>query len=108
MTETATETKDSEGRDIGRMLKKQDEALKNREVMDEESFSEDDSAVDGAGSEDGATPLQPQQSDGNLCQDDWEIDNSAEDLMHACRICGSVMPLFAVTAHDRYHSMAEW
>jgi DNA polymerase iota len=107
MTETAAEHKDSEGRDIGRMLKRQDEILKNWKVMSQEPFSEDDSAVNDTVSEDDAAPLQPQQSDGSLCQDEWESDNSAEDLMHTCRICGSVIPLFAVTAHDRYHSMAE-
>lgn len=107
MTETAAETKESEGRDIGRMLKRQDEVLKNWKVVNEEPFLEDDSAVNDAGSEGDATPLQPQRSDGSLYLDEWESDISANDLMHACGLCGSVMPLFAVTAHDRYHSMAE-
>ena len=110
MTETAADTKDSEGRDIGRMLKRQDEVLKDWRVVDEEPLSEDvDHAptISGVGSEIHVVPAGPDASSANLYQDAWESDDSADDLTHMCEICGSVMPFFAATAHDRFHSMAE-
>jgi DNA polymerase iota len=107
MAETAAETKDSEGRDIGRMLKRQDEVLKDWKIINDEASSEDHSPVNDAGSENHAAPLTPQGSDGGLRQDAWESDDLTDDLTHSCGICGSVIPLFALTAHDRYHSMAE-
>jgi DNA polymerase iota len=104
MAETAAETKDSEGRDIGRMLKRQDEVLKDWKIVNDEASAEDDSLINDVGSENHAPPL---GNDGTLCQDAWESDDSTDDLTHPCGICGSVIPLFAVTAHDRYHSMPE-
>jgi DNA polymerase iota len=98
MAETAAETKDSEGRDIGRMLKRQDEVLKDWRVLDREPFSEDDPTIPNASRN---------ESDGSPYQDTWESDDSADDSTHICEICGNVMPLFAAAAHDRYHSMAE-
>jgi DNA polymerase iota len=107
MTETAAETKDSEGRDIGRMLRRQDEVLKDWKVVEEEALSEDGSSIIGAGSELYTAPAEPPESDGHLCQDGWESDESADGSGHTCGMCGCVMPLFAAAAHDRYHSMAE-
>jgi DNA polymerase iota len=98
MAETAAETKDSEGRDIGRMLKRQDEVLKDWRVVDREPLSEDDQTIPNASRN---------ESDGSPYQDTWESDDSADDSTHICEICGNVMPLFAAAAHDRYHSMAE-
>jgi len=89
------------------MLKRQDEVLKDWKVVKEEPFSQHDSAVDHVGPQDPTAPVQPQESNGSVCQDAWESDDSVDDLTHSCAICGSVVPLFAVTAHDRYHSMTE-
>lgn len=110
MAETAADTKDSEGRDIGRMLRRQDEVRKDWKPVNDQSFSDHDSAVNDPGSDSPALPVQVEESDGHRGhrgQDVWESDDSADDLTHSCRICGSAMPLFAVTAHDRYHSMTE-
>jgi DNA polymerase iota len=98
MAETAAETKDSEGRDIGRMLRRQDEVLKDWRVVDREPLSEDDPTIPNASRND---------SDSSPYQDTWESDDSVDDSTHICEICGNMMPLFAVAAHDRYHSMAE-
>ena len=103
MAETAAETKDSKGRDIGRMLKRQDEVLKDWKVIGEEPLSENSAAVNDASAE-----IQIGHSDeshGSPCQDVWDSDDSAHDLTHTCERCGSTMPLFASTAHDRYHSI---
>lgn len=98
MAETAAETKDSEGRDIGRMLKRQDEVLKDWRVVNREPLSEDDPTIPNASRN---------ESDGSPYQDTWESDDSADDSTHICEVCGNMMPLFAAAAHDRYHSMAE-
>lgn len=45
MSETAAESKDSVGRDIGRMLKRQDEVLQDWKVVDEQPVVEDDSPI---------------------------------------------------------------
>ena len=105
MAETAAETKDSEGRDIERMLKRQDDVLKDWKVINEAPVSEDGSTVNDLGSE---TPeAQAAESGGSPYQDLWQSDDSADDLTHTCERCGSMMPLFAATAHERYHSIAE-
>jgi DNA polymerase iota len=98
MAETPAETKDSEGRDIGRMLKRQNEVLKDWRVVDREPLSEDDPIIPNASRN---------ESDGSPYQGTWESDDSADDSTHICEICGNMMPLFAAAAHDRYHSMAE-
>jgi len=98
MAETAAETKDSEGRDIGRMLKRQDDVLKDWRVVDREPLSEDDPTIPNTSRN---------ESDGSPYQDTWESDDSADDSTHICEICGNMMPLFAAAAHDRYHSMPE-
>ena len=105
MVETAAETKDSEGRDIGRMLKRQDEVLKDWKVIDGEPLSENSSVVNDASAE--IQVGHSAESHGSPCQDAWDSDDSAHDLTHTCERCGSTMPLFASTAHDRYHSMLE-
>jgi DNA polymerase iota len=107
MAETAAETKDSEGRDIGRMLKRQDEVLKDWRVMDREPLSEDDPTIPKASRGIQATPAERNESDGSPYQDIWESDDSADDSTHICEICGNMIPLFAAVAHDRYHSMAD-
>jgi DNA polymerase iota len=104
MAETAAETKDSEGRDIGRMLKRQDEVLKDWRVMDREPLSEDPT-IPNASREIQATPAEWNKGDSNPYQGTWESDDSADDSPHICEICGNMMPLFAAAAHDRYHSM---
>jgi DNA polymerase iota len=107
MAETAAETKESEGRDIGRMLKRQDEVLKDWRVVDREPLSEDDPTIPIVSREIQATPAERNKSDGSPYQDTWESDDSADDSTHICEICGNMIPLFAAAAHDRYHSMAE-
>jgi DNA polymerase iota len=112
MSEMAAESKDSVGRDIGRMLKRQDDVLQDWKVVDEQPLVEDSPPINSADAEIDAAPVQPHEGNGTFYQDGWENDvwendDSVDDLTHACRICGSVIPLFAATAHDRYHSMAE-
>ena len=103
MAETATESKDSEGRDISRMFRKQDDALKEWRVaatefapglLQEETSLVDDAMDVGAGSD--ATPPVT-----------WESSEESEDVMHVCARCGVSVPNFALVAHERFHDMPD-
>ena len=107
MAETAAETKDSEGRDIGRMLKRQDEVLKDWKVTDEDTPPKGDLIRNDSELESDTVAQEPYGSDNDTEQEEWDSDDSESELMHTCALCGSMIPIFAATAHDRYHSMEE-
>lgn len=103
MAETAADSKDSEGRDISRMFRKQDDVLKEWRVADTDvapdPLGQENFLVDGAiavdpGSD--ATPPIP-----------WESDEEVEEVMHVCNRCGRSVPSFALVAHGRFHDMPD-
>ena len=101
MAETAAETKDSEGRDIGRMFRRQDDVLKDFKVFDDGpaqpavpvSYAEGEAVSAGA--------------DERLPQFDaaWDAeDDSVHDSkLGVCDFCYATIPVFAMTAHQQYH-----
>lgn len=103
MAETAADTKDSEGRDISRMFRKQDDVLKEWKVADvdiapnmhEVENSRVENAADIAAGVDIAT------------SPSWESDEEAEEVMAFCNRCQVSVPSFALVAHERFHEMPD-
>jgi DNA polymerase iota len=124
MNETAADTKDSDGRDIGRMFKKQDDVLKDFKVSDQDEMPV---AVNNEALCDKKdTPLteipdiketttmdawDEDDEDGWLSSDRWapSSTNSATgqdtDAMFRCPSCHTTIPAFASMAHMRYHDL---
>lgn len=106
MAETAADSKDSEGRDIGRMLRRQDEVLKDFKL------TEPDSSLGHSGNDEPKARNVPADSDltamPGLADDPWDSDDQAEvGQMYECRICRLWIPTFAKAAHLRYHDVSE-
>lgn len=110
MAETAAETKDSEGRDIGKMFRHQDEALKDFKVTVESdlidglpSLMPKASSVECSGSGIDA-------SNANLPQDEvaegWDSEDSDRPYVERCEYCQACVPVFALAAHQRYHELS--
>jgi DNA polymerase iota len=110
MAETAAESKDSKGRDIGKMFRHQDEVLKDFKVTVESDTIEDlpsplpkTSSVDG-----GSTGIDA--SSGNLPLADtaegWDSEDSERGDVERCEYCQAYVPIFALAAHQRYHELS--
>lgn len=123
MMETASDNRNSGGRDIGRMFKRQDEVLKNWRVEDRDvAPSQDDrNGLDdidrdtqsmkspletprptevAKGSEDEVLHTQASLVDDMV----WDSDDDGEpELSGSCSTCGAIMPPFAMAAHERFH-----
>ena len=104
MAETAGESKTANGRDIGSMLKRQEHVLKDFRVTDISPMLQvDEIAQEDALAHGDLAPL-----DGNRAATDEEDGWDDGDEMHVaaefCYTCGSQIPSFAMTAHQRFHS----
>lgn len=89
MAETAADNKDSEGRDIGRMFRRQEDVLKDFRVTEEAGIFEDP----------------PQANDTKL---DWDSDvgeDGDEQESHLCPVCEVSIPSFAAVAHEQFHQV---
>ena len=110
MTETAADSKDSEGRDIGRMFRRQEEVLKDFKAIESNDGAPSTST---AYFEAHTRPAEPElgscylQGSNDLGYDGgWLDEDQAEvGLVHECGLCGLKMPSFARDAHSRYHNM---
>jgi DNA polymerase iota len=103
MAETAADSKDSEGRDISRMFRKQDDVLKEWRVADVDVAPEIQEAKNG---------LVDKASDDNAeiqatAPASWDSDEEADDVMQVCNRCGVSVPTFALIAHDRFHEIPD-
>ena len=107
MVETGAESSDSAGRDIGRMLRMQDEVLREWRVTEEEVSSELRHAMSGSGVASHTPPPVTDVREEGLQDDTWVDDGSSDGSVQVCDMCGTVIPLFAITAHERFHSMNE-
>ena len=127
MSPTASDAKDGAGRDIGRMFKKQDDILREWKVEDVDIAPSDEDendqqkeindldagktviaqehtlALTSVGSEDLLDFTQ------ETLQEDvaWESDDDMQNPGDLCRICGAVMPPYAMLAHERFHDMPD-
>ncbi|KAF2093192.1 putative DNA polymerase iota [Rhizodiscina lignyota] len=87
------------GRNISNMFRRQEDVLKEWKNHDTEANEIRH------GSEDF---LRPSQASVVALDQDWDYgDDMAEDDAAACEICGSRMPIFALSAHERFHSAGE-
>ncbi|KAI1608054.1 DNA polymerase iota subunit [Exophiala viscosa] len=106
MAETAADSKESEGRDIGKMFRRQDEVLKDFRVTVAPDATDGQRApspttMDGKPHEDEYT-----NSDLELGKAaDWDSDASEDEVLERCDVCRSAMPSFAMPAHRRYHEL---
>jgi DNA polymerase iota len=106
MAETAAESKDSEGRDIGRMFRRQDEVLRDFKVtVQPENVDEAPTSyttVTGEPSPESLGELSAAEGESGM---GWESDDSDSQLLERCDLCHSAMPAFALSAHRRYHEL---
>lgn len=112
MVETAAETKDSEGRDIGKMFRHQDEVLRNFKVTVESDTIKDlpsplpeASSVECSrtGVEGSGANLPLVDVDG---AEEWDSEDSDRPLVERCEYCKACVPVFALAAHHRYHELS--
>ena len=105
MAETAADSKDSSGRDIGRMFRRQEDFLKDFRLVDE--APDDDKQLSLATSNGAA--CSPASSHGELASDqEWDAEPPEDvDDVHECTICDARIPVFAAAAHSQYHESTE-
>jgi DNA polymerase iota len=119
MAETAANTKDSDGRDIGRMFRNQDDVLKDFKVTepfernelktlppldngkDSRFSTEPDAEMDVWDEEEDDDSYQHWSSSDNTPGPD-----SAESTFE-CPVCQAMIPAFASAAHMRYHDVTD-
>ncbi|EEQ33586.1 conserved hypothetical protein [Microsporum canis CBS 113480] len=90
MVDSAGSTKNSAGRDIGRMFESQNQVLREWRVADAGDHAEVENSIDDAW--------------------EYEDDDPAMDAGTACtecQICGASIPHFALQAHETYHSITD-
>ena len=105
MAETAAETKDSTGRDIGRMFRRQEDVLKDFRITEEPE-------IPGTIAHQSATGWEPRESSpsppSGVDDMEWESEDPPAgdgDDLPVCRFCGTKLPEFAMMAHEQYHSL---
>ena len=126
MSMTGSEGRAGAGRDIGRMLRRQEDVLKNWKIPDVDVAPSDDAPDDrqveqenngqaergifnyypphhiGLGSED----AHPSTQGSNVGDEAWDSESEENDLGDRCKLCGATMPSFAMVAHERFHSLS--
>ena len=122
MSLTASEGKDGAGRDISMMFKRQEDVLKEWKVEDADIAPSDDEDNDHqqAVEEDadwshdpeylppGSEDLRAFTQESFQGDDDaWDSDDNMLDAGDSCRICGAVMPPYAMLAHERFHDLPD-
>ena len=100
MAEAGGESKTASGRDIGNMLRKQEDVLKDFRVI--EMSDENIAAVDNLETVSKALATADDDSDGGL----WDDEDHEGMVTEFCSSCASHIPTFAMVAHQRFHSPA--
>ena len=128
MAETATDDRDGAGRDIGRMFRRQEDVLKDWKIEDKDVAPSDDESSgfkyegfadpntlhlehDGRKASSSRTDS-PELLNGEVGVDSLsdgvsDFDDMATMNGQACKICGAIMPAFAVIAHERFHAVPD-
>jgi DNA polymerase iota len=126
MVEAASEDGSGGGRDIGRMFKRQEEALKEWKVEDKDvppdTITEPNVKI--ATSDESDLEIQAESSAGNdameniledaqragqntMDEEDVEWEDKESDVSCRCHTCGAGIPAFAVAAHQLYHDLGD-
>ena len=117
MAETAADSKDSEGRDIGKMFRRQDDVLKEWKVRDENStdsvmevedvkFSNGGRSLEKEGYNHGSGSGMEEtifESPQTILDGEWEDEEEDAGEFNTCHICAARLPIFALDAHLRFH-----
>ena len=115
MTLTATEDVAGSGRDISKMFKRQDEVLREFRVYDEGSEASPEVAQISNTAESRDEPGLDHKvahgddmvfGDGYVSESEseaWDDQNGSQP----CPRCGHYLPVFAISAHQRYHALEE-
>ncbi|EHY58080.1 hypothetical protein HRR83_005061 [Exophiala dermatitidis] len=102
MAETAGESKDSEGRDIGRMFRRQDEVLKDFRIRPVSEPPEDlHPAVQAPETRVKGLIADPPTTDA------WDSEPDDSHQAELCGFCHQDIPVFAMAAHQRYHQLGD-
>ncbi len=127
MSLTAGDGKDGAGRDIGRMLRRQEDVLKDWKVNDVDVAPSDEEAEEHQLREDNLNHREHQNADNKTQQhpplgsedmrsltqescgdnDAWDSEDGMQDLGNSCKVCGAPMPPFAMAAHERFHTIPD-
>lgn len=108
------------GRDISHMLRRQDEVLKEWKIEDIDVVPVTDKPKTQMSRAVLAPDMPPDNRTSDLhiaSQPEANVPHASEEIERAlwcnseeyhtndeaCRVCGSIMPVFAVAAHQRYH-----
>lgn len=102
MAETAGNSKTANGRDIGSMFKRQDDVLKDFRVTDYSDVVSREETL-GEALPDAIVADEPSLKATEEAQPEWDSDE--EDDGAACEVCGMRLPVFAMVAHRRFHSL---
>ena len=120
MSLTASASKNGVGRDIGEMFSRQENALKECRCEDIEVKTQCHGAVEERSGEPEASEY-PKLSPGLLGSEDigalaqdknnevdsWNNEDELGDVGDACRVCGFLMPPYAMVAHERFHALPD-
>ena len=124
MAIAGTESKDGIGRDIGRMFRQQDDVLKEWKVEDVDVMPPQKLESPDTYSSRDVNPQQQAEKlncspwngpedtyestqDSRTVDDAWYSEAEAAAPGDVCTTCGVTMPLFAMAAHQRFHSLPD-
>ena len=103
MAETAAETKDSDGRDIGRMFRRQEDVLKDFKVLDDiprqDLFPSNNAESEAA--------FVSVDDGGEQADADWDTqeDGISNSELETCSFCNATIPSFAMMVHQQFHQV---
>lgn len=111
MVETAGDSKTASGRNIGTMFRRQEDVLKDFRVVDEQGPSSGEEEhvtelsfkAESASRDDSLETPEAMEMEEAL----WEEEDD-DDTGPRCGVCGAFVPLFASSAHSRYHALKEY
>ena len=107
MAEAAGESKTANGRDIGNMFKRQEDVLKDFRIMDvvgdvpiglRHNGTNETNDVYTLVAGNDSTSMDESGDDG------WNAGDGNDAMTELCLTCGSHVPIFAMIAHQRFHS----
>ena len=97
MAEAGGQSKTANGRDIGNMMRRQEDVLKDfRVTVTDEYEPELDTSLE--------SPAKDEVESNGEIEDAWDDDDNGNETTEYCKYCDSHIPAFASVAHQRFHS----